>query len=452
MPSVNIREIDNTGSETVSYLDYTVLVPGMHLKVPGEESGKFIPFEGLFTSVTDFEAHKGEFYDLDGDSCNPWEADPLGFFVAYHLVARGLSVQYVGAYKDGSESGDGAIVDSEGKSISADTFYKQFEDKGLYDLRFITVGGIKDSGADNAAIKCAGNRGDAVALLDVPQAYLSDESGSEVVKVKSAKDIDEYTQKFSTLANTSISRTGVSWSGTDTTTETYGRYAAIFAPFVNMRLSSYDDKSESKQVDIEMPASFDYLLCFAKQISNYAPWFATAGVVRGSSPVANIKPDIALGDAAIDLLQKRSADKEGHLATNAICEIKPYGQIIWGNRTLHPLSKPYNADANAAIQLTASSFLNIRQLCCTLKKIVYRASRKYTFEPNSDALWFAFCNAITPTLDKMTNNQGIRGYNIVRVPTNKKALMVARIIISPIEAVEDFDITIELSDSVEIAE
>lgn len=119
---------------------------------------------------------------------------------------------------------------------------------------------------------------------------------------------------------------------------------------------------------------------------------------------------------------------------------------------MHPLSKPDNADANAAIQLTASSFLNIRQLCCTLKKIVYRASRKYTFEPNSDALWFAFCNAITPTLDKMTNNQGIRGYNIVRVPTNKKALLVARIIISPIEAVEDFDITIELSDSVEIAE
>lgn len=335
MPSVNIREIDNTGSETVSYLDYTVLVPGMHLQVPGEESGEFVPFEGLFTSVADFEAHKDEFYDLDEKSCNPWDKDPLGFFVAYHLVARGLSVQYVGAYKSGDESGDETIIviDSEGKPkpVSAEKFYERFEDKGLYDLRFITVGGIKDSAADDAAIKCAGNRGDAIALLDVPQAYLPDESGSEPVEVKTAKDIDKYTQQFSTLAGDSITRTGVSWSSTEKT-ETYGRYAAIFAPFVNMRLSSYDynseSKLESKQIDIEMPASFDYLLCFAKQINNCAPWFATAGVVRGSSPIANIKPKIALGDAAIDLLQKRSSDTAGHVATNAICEIKPYGQII----------------------------------------------------------------------------------------------------------------------------
>lgn len=28
MPKVNIREIDNTGSETFEYLNYTVLIPG----------------------------------------------------------------------------------------------------------------------------------------------------------------------------------------------------------------------------------------------------------------------------------------------------------------------------------------------------------------------------------------------------------------------------------------
>ena len=31
MPKVSIREIDNTGSETLEYLNYTVLIPGPQL-------------------------------------------------------------------------------------------------------------------------------------------------------------------------------------------------------------------------------------------------------------------------------------------------------------------------------------------------------------------------------------------------------------------------------------
>ena len=119
---------------------------------------------------------------------------------------------------------------------------------------------------------------------------------------------------------------------------------------------------------------------------------------------------------------------------------------------MHPLSKPENGDANAAIQLTASSFLNVRQLCIDIKKTLYRAARRFTFEPNSDELWFNFKGAITPLLDEMKANQGINGYQVIRVKTNKKALFVARIKIVPIEAVEDFDLTVELADSIEVTE
>ena len=119
---------------------------------------------------------------------------------------------------------------------------------------------------------------------------------------------------------------------------------------------------------------------------------------------------------------------------------------------MHPLNRPDNADSSAAIQLTASSFLNIRQLCCEIKKTLYRAARRFTFEPNSDALWYNFKSVITPLLDEMKSNQGIKGYQIIKLKTNKKALLVAKIKIVPIEAVEDFDLTVELADSIEVNE
>ncbi len=47
----------------------------------------------------------------------------------------------------------------------------------------------------------------------------------------------------------------------------------------------------------------------------------------------------------------------------------------------------------------------------------------------------------------MKADQGISGYKISRVATDKKALLVAKVRIVPIEAVEDFDISIYLEDS-----
>jgi hypothetical protein len=119
---------------------------------------------------------------------------------------------------------------------------------------------------------------------------------------------------------------------------------------------------------------------------------------------------------------------------------------------MHPLGKPDNANFDAAIQLTASSFLNIRQLCCDIKKTLYRAARRFTFEPNSDTLWINFKGAITPLLEEMKTNQGIRGYKIVKEATDQKATLKAVVKIIPIEAVEDFDLTVELSDSITVTE
>lgn len=475
MPSINIREIDNTGSETTEQQDFNVLVPGLYLEyktidpLSGEEV--WLPFEGLITSVQQFNqefrlAEGREVKEIESDKFNIF--DDSGLFEALQLVSHGLIVLYEGAYtlNENLEKAHRTIPDplkpGQFKELTESVFFKQFADRGKYDLRFISVGGfdIDLASAGNAAMKCAGDRGDAVALLDVPtkgDITAQSESGTpyEDVELNTSALIDLWVQSaYLGTATETIKRKGIEW---DDASETYGRYAAVFGPQILCSLSVSDPRKKvtAKTKLLKMPASFNYLVCFNRQLANYPEWFATAGATRGVSPLANITPTVLLGDADINLLQPRSGGKddinEGHLATNVVCNIAPYGNIIWGNRTMHPLGRPAGLD-DAAIQLTASSFLNIRQLCCTLKKTLYRAGRRYTFAPNSDALWYNFKNAIIPTLEKMKSNQGIRGYQIVPVPTNKKALLVAKIIINPIEAVEDFSFDVILSDNIEVTE
>ena len=69
------------------------------------------------------------------------------------------------------------------------------------------------------------------------------------------------------------------------------------------------------------------------------------------------------------------------------------------------------------------------------------------FEQDSEVLWINFVSNITPLLDKMKTGAGIEDYKIIREETTEKAKVVATIRITPVYAVEDWDITIVLTDS-----
>ena len=477
MPKVSIREIDTTGGEQLEFLNYTVVIPG---PVLADSKGNKLA-AGLITKaeLNTFSAKVGKVDtagEVDGflsdtDASNFLKQD-LGFIMIKELLNRGLTIYYVPAYgwkvdanpnysfADNLERltifEQAEWPDNEGEVSSNPFKILKIHDRGFCDVRFITLGGlnqIEDKVTfeiQKCALECAGDRGDAVALLDVPTIAEDDER-----KLDNADIIDEWINgglpavqaddlpacgDFSGIASTKIIREGISW--TDRESESYGRYGTIFSPHF---VSDFNKENA-------FPTSFDYLACFARYINKFKDWFAMSGSVRGVSPFANLTPTIQFGDSDVNILQKRTDTQEGHIATNVICNIRPYGNVIWGNRTMHPLSKPNNGDPNAAIQLTASSFLNIRHLCIDIKKTLYRAARRFAFEPNSDELWFSFKGAITPLLDEMKANQGIRGYQVLKVKTNKKALFVARIKIIPVEAVEDFDLTVELADSIEVTE
>ena len=133
---------------------------------------------------------------------------------------------------------------------------------------------------------------------------------------------------------------------------------------------------------------------------------------------------------------------DNDVSVNPITNVTPYGIMVWGNRTLFANSEG----------LIASCFLNIRQLCCDIKKRLYRSAKAYMFEQNSDRLWFNFKNDITSLLDDMVTNQGIKGYKVIKLDTKEKAKIKALVRIIPVEAVEKFELTLELSDTLEITE
>lgn len=220
-----------------------------------------------------------------------------------------------------------------------------------------------------------------------------------------------------------------------------GKYCAMTVPSVVYKMSDDDRFKNNKK----FPGAFHYLACFKNSLGlGFAEWYAVAGYTRGVSSYVIDTTTVKLGEIAINALEPRNIvnqQTQPKFACNVIANFRG-NYYLWGNRTAHLLG-----EKNSGADLVASHFLNIRQLCTTIKKQLYVACRRFTFDPNSDVLWFNFVNAIRPTLESMKIGQGVRDYRILKVYTDKKATLKAKIRIIPIEAVEDFDLEISLEDS-----
>ena len=302
-------------------------------------------------------------------------------------------------------------------------------DKGEYQIKFLTLGaypsfefGLDKTGTgsietynifDNL-IETAAKRGDCIALVDHTNnstRTLQTTAGSVYA------NLSAYVKNSLTITR----KGGDSEDG-----YTYG---AMFTPYAIYKLSTQNNTQHT------LPASFGYLSAFAASTQVNPNWYAVAGVSRGiPSGLMGLSQNIT--NTIADLYQPRN-----NVAINCITNIKPYGYTIWGNRTL----KNNSADGD----LKALSFLNIRVLTCDLKKTLYQACKRYTFENNTDITWLNFKSQIEPVLAKMLSGNGIASYQIIKVATTKKATIEAIIRLVPIEPVEDWFITIELTDGVE---
>lgn len=273
-------------------------------------------------------------------------------------------------------------------------------------------------------------RGDCVALIELDEAsYLNTDTSKPEIQILDAINAD------------------CSW-----VTDVFGKYCALTVPSVCYKMTDYSKIGNTEQRYFDnnkkFPGAFHYLACFINSLQKgFSEWYAAAGYTRGVSSYIVDYTTVKLGEIAINTLEPRNWNdpqtEYPKFACNIIANFRG-SYYLWGNRTAHPLGKVGDLERG---DLVASHFLNIRQLCSTIKKQLYVSCRRFTFDPNSDTLWVNFVNAIKPTLEAMKADQGIRDYKILKEYTDKKATLKAKIRIIPIEAVEDFDLTISLEDS-----
>lgn len=399
MPKVKISENDFTGNISKAAVTNTVFIP--------IKSNKAFAAT-LFSSVAEFDKFAGSGDDATIDTTtNDAKMCIYLLKLGFEIVVQGLAGQ--------------------GDDDSLKINWTALEDKNKFDLRFLT-NGLKDEVCPLDMIKTAKNRGDCIALCNIA----NDENTKTLAEIRAA-----FTAAI--------------------TDNDPAQYAAAFTPWFT---SNHED---IKGIDI--PAAFGYLFAYANSISNNNPeYYAIAGFNRGAIPgLKEVKRDYT--SAEIEVLQGRSGNKNVGLdevviereatsadndaiAINPIAYIRPAGYIIYGNRTL----KDNKKDDKGLGILTATSFLNVRNGLSTIKKVMYEASRKFAFEQNSEVLWINFQAYIKPLLDTMQTGNGILGYKFIKVNTDKKARLKAKLKIVPIEAVEDFELEVLLVDDLTVNE
>lgn len=342
--------------------------------------------------------------EVEGEIINHY-----GNQIAYELLGLGYTVLYK------------RLTNVE--ELEDDDFYEGLEDKSVYDFRYVLTGlragvGLTDNStlkANNNISKLATSRNDILALVD----------------------IDENTYLNSGLTTqTQIAASITRWINQTTADE----YSAIVGPGLDLYLAEDNVYKNST-----LPMSLYYLACSKYALeNNYKEWYAVAGYKRGVCKYVIKNPLLKVGEVLVNKLSPRTNttyvdEVQVSKACNLVAQIRG-NYYIWGNRTAFTLQ---------ADDLKAKHYLNIRQLIITIKKELYDILTSKTFNPNSDTLWFSFKSAITPLLETMVSNDGILDYDIIRTTIAQKGTMAATLRIVPIEAVEDFEITISLENSLE---
>lgn len=323
---------------------------------------------------------------------------------------------------------------SDGLNIK--TMYKAFEsiyavsdtslaDKGNYSIKYLTSGGYptyeySQNSIVSKMLTLSETRGDCVAFID----HTNNPSRNQ--------NIDQIGSLYNTVKNDMTFQGNGEFGTMFTPWAIYNR-ATVDLSFINNNLQVDSDTYDST---VDMPGSFAYFLSLADSITVNPNWLAIAGVARGT--VQNLAQNGIsnnIPNGVADKMTPRDA-----IAVNPITNIKPYGYTIWGNRTL----------IRNTTNLVASSFLNIRNLVSDIKKEVYRTCRKLTFEQNSDVLWVNIKAELAPLLDRMLHGYGISSYRLQLDPNHpkakEKATLCFKILLSPIEPVEDFYVSIILQD------
>ena len=352
--------------------------------------------------------------------------------IATRLIDLGFPVLVEGvAVTEKTITGDKKTETTKVKEVAIPTdSINLLKDKSLFDIRFLTSGIDVANNANLIAV--ANERQDCIALINLDETAAAFDYKVATIRAEFEKNPSVYAAGFTP------------WF--------YSEHPTLIKGVED--LTTVSDKPATKEAEnVAIPAAYGYLFAYGRMLANNAAeWQAVAGPERGIIPeLSDVFYTYSYED--VEILQARAADKLVELddatdnvgiAINPIAWVRPNGYILYGNRTLKT--------NDAKKKTTAQSFLNIRNGVNAIKKVMYDAGRTFVFEQNTEVLWTNFKNYITPLLDRMQNSDGLLGYTFVKVATDAKARLKAKLTVIPVEAVEDFDLDVYLVDDLTVTE
>jgi hypothetical protein len=195
-------------------------------------------------------------------------------------------------------------------------------------------------------------------------------------------------------------------------------YTTTYWPWIKMNDSE-------NFIQIWLPPTLEVVRNIALTDNIAFPWFATAGVDRGTTTA--IRARVRLRQADRDTLY------EGRV--NPIATFADEGVLIWGNKTLQ-------------IADTALNRLNVRRLLLQARKLISAVAVRLLFDPNDQVVRDRFTALVNPILDNIRKERGLYDFR-VSVSSDPEEIdrneMSAKLFLKPTRALEyiiiDFIIT-----------
>ena len=252
-------------------------------------------------------------------------------------------------------------------------------------------------------------RGDALGVIDLPDAFTPREDGTAINRRNTSSTI-------TTLVN------GLRDRGLNSS------YGCAYYPWVRAR------DTISGQF-LWLPPSVAAIGTFSSSQRRTQVWFAPAGFNRGG--LTEGSAGIPVVDVAHQL-RRKDRDDLYTANINPIAKFPAEGIVIFGQKTL---------------QVTPSALdrINVRRLMIFIKKRISQIASGLLFDQNVNVTWERFKAQVNPFLSEVKANFGLSDFKVVLDETTTtpdlvdRNIMYAKIFLKPARAIEfiaiDFNIT-----------
>ena len=282
-------------------------------------------------------------------------------------------------------------------------------DPEVVEMNLASIPGQTQDGLTTHLVRTCEERGDALAVIDLPDAFQPRENGESVERLNLASTIN-------TLINGLRSR------------NLNSSYGCTYYPWVRAR----DTINGSF---VWLPPSVAAVGTFSSSQRKTQVWFAPAGFNRGG--LTEGSAGIPVVDVAHQL-RRKDRDDLYTANINPIAKFPAEGIVIFGQKTL---------------QVTPSALdrINVRRLMIFVKKRISQMATSILFDPNVQTTWARFTSKVKPFLADVKTNFGLSDYKVVLNTTTTtpelidRNILYAQIYLKPTRAIEYIAIDFNIS-------